>query len=145
MAEVTMIMQHFSHYMSYYYIMSCYYIMSGINKALNVISYYIITLCANPLLWYASVILLHYEPIFTLWTFITLKLLQYEPLLHYQLLHPSTPPRRQKWNCTSWSDADQIFNDIVVFIVWPCLGPGSQISGSSYENFLCNLLCISIF
>ena len=54
-----MIMQHFSHYMSYYYIMSC------INKALNVISN-IITLSAKPLLHYASVILLHYEPIITL-------------------------------------------------------------------------------
>ena len=47
MAEVKVIMQHFSHYMSYYYIMSCYYIVSSINKALNVISYYIITLCAD--------------------------------------------------------------------------------------------------
>ena len=56
-----MIMQHFSHYMSYYYIMSCYYIMSGINKALNVISYYINRLYAKPLLRYASMILLHYE------------------------------------------------------------------------------------
>ena len=68
MAEVTMmIMQHFSHYLSYYYIMSCYYIMSGINKALNVISYYIITYCANYIciLHYASVILLHYKQIIT--------------------------------------------------------------------------------
>lgn len=30
--------------MSYYYIMSCFYTMSGINKALNAISHYIITL-----------------------------------------------------------------------------------------------------
>ena len=67
MAEVSiMIMQHFSHYMCYYYIMNCYNIMSGINKVLNVISYYSITLCAKPLLRYASVILLHYEPIITL-------------------------------------------------------------------------------
>ena len=44
-----MIMQHFSHYMSYYYIMSCYYIMSGINKPIYVISYNIITLCAKSL------------------------------------------------------------------------------------------------
>ena len=73
-----MIMQHFSHYMSYYYIMSCYYIMSGI----NVISYYITTLWAKPLLCYASVILSHHEPIITLWTFITFKLLYYELLLH---------------------------------------------------------------
>ena len=58
-----MIMQHFSHYMSYYYIMSCYYIMSGITKVLNVKMYYIITSCAKPLLHYASVILLHYEPL----------------------------------------------------------------------------------
>ena len=59
-------MQHFSYYMSYYYIMSCYYIMSSINKAINVMSYYIITLCAKHALRYASVILLHYEPIITL-------------------------------------------------------------------------------
>ena len=36
-----MITQHFAHYMSYYNIMSCYYSISSINKALNVISYYI--------------------------------------------------------------------------------------------------------
>ena len=67
MAEVPMmIMQHFSHYMSYYYIMSCYYIMSGINKALNVISYYIITTCAKPLLHYATMVLLNDELIITL-------------------------------------------------------------------------------
>ena len=61
-----MIIQHFFHNMSYYYIMSCYYIMSDISKANNVISYYIITLCAKTLLRYALMILLRYEPIITL-------------------------------------------------------------------------------
>ena len=49
------------HYELLYYIT----IMSGINKVLNVISYYSITLCAKPFLRYAFVILLHYEPIIT--------------------------------------------------------------------------------
>ena len=40
--------------------------MSDIIKALNVISYYIITLYTKLLILYASVILLHYEPIITL-------------------------------------------------------------------------------
>ena len=44
-----MIMQHFSHNLSHYYIMIWYYIMSG---------YYIITLCSKPLLHDVSVILL---------------------------------------------------------------------------------------
>ena len=71
MAEVRiMIMQHFSHYMCYYYIMNCHNIMSGINKVLNVISYYIITLCAKPLL--------RCEP-----------LIHYESLLHYKLQQTS--------------------------------------------------------
>ena len=48
-----MIMQHMSHYMSYYYIMSYFYIMSGINKSFNVISNYIIISCVKPLLRYA--------------------------------------------------------------------------------------------
>ena len=39
--------------------------MAG-SYTLNVISYYIFTLCTKPLLCYASVILLHYEPIITL-------------------------------------------------------------------------------
>ena len=75
-----MIMQHFSHYMSNYYIMSCYYIMSGINKALNVISYYIlhkalITLCIRDFitLWANSYIMnFYYIKMITSWAVITL-------------------------------------------------------------------------
>ena len=57
------------------------------SSAHNVINCYIITLCAKALLRYALKILLHYKPIITLWTFITFNLLDYEPLLHYELLH----------------------------------------------------------
>ena len=51
--------------------------MSGVNKALNIISYYVMTLCAKPLLRYPSVIILHYGPIITSGTFIKFTLLHY--------------------------------------------------------------------
>ena len=58
-------MQHFSHYMSYYYIMSYNYIISGISKALNVLSYDILTL-SKALITLCVRDLLHYELIITL-------------------------------------------------------------------------------
>ena len=49
MAEVkVMIMQHFSHYMCYYYIMSCYYIIGNIKKALNVICFSLLHYAQSP-------------------------------------------------------------------------------------------------
>lgn len=35
-----------------------------------------------------------------------------------------TPTRWQKWNCSGWSNGNHIFNGVVVFVIWPCLGSG---------------------